>query len=69
MKPFKVFVPELFPPALNQKEMIEEVAEVKIGHGRVYSEEELTHEIKDMDAILMTSKVRITQKSSTREGG
>jgi D-3-phosphoglycerate dehydrogenase len=62
VKPFKVFVPELFPPALNQREMLEEFAEVKIGHGRVYSEEELTHEIKDMDGILMTSKVRITPK-------
>jgi D-3-phosphoglycerate dehydrogenase len=62
VKPFKVFVPELFPPALNQREMLEEFAEVKIGHGKVYSEEELTHEIKDMDGILMTSKVRMTQK-------
>jgi len=61
-KLFKVFVPELFPPALNQKEMLEEIAEVKIGHGRVYSEEELSHEIKKMDGILMTSKVRMTQK-------
>jgi len=61
-KLFKVFVPELFPPALNQKEMLEEVAEVKIGHGKVYSEEELVSEIKEIDGILMTSKVRMTQK-------
>lgn len=60
-KPFKVFVPELFPPALNQREMLEEIAEVKIGHGKVYSEEELSHEIQDIDGILMTSKVRITR--------
>jgi D-3-phosphoglycerate dehydrogenase len=61
-KPFKVFVPELFPPALNQREMLEEIAQVKIGHGKVYGEEELSHEIQDMDGILMTSKVRITEK-------
>ena len=62
MKPFKVFVPELFPPALNQREMLEEIAEVKIGHGRIYEEEELSYEIKEMDGILMTSKVRMTQR-------
>jgi D-3-phosphoglycerate dehydrogenase len=60
-KLFKVFVPELFPPALNQKEMLEEIAEVKIGHGRVYSEEELVDEIKDIDGILMTSKIKLTK--------
>ncbi len=60
-KLFKVFVPELFPPALNQKEMLEEIAEVKIGHGRVYGEEELIREAKEIDGILMTSKVRITK--------
>lgn len=60
-KPFKVFIPELFPPALNQREMLEEIAEVKIGHGEVYREEELIDEIKDVDGILMTSKVRITK--------
>ena len=60
-KLFKVFVPELFPPALNQKEMLEEIAEVKIGHGKVYREEELVREIKEMDGILMTSKVKMTK--------
>ncbi len=60
-KLFKVFVPELFPPVLNQKEMLEELAEVKIGHGKVYSEEELLREIKEIDGILMTSKVRMTK--------
>jgi D-3-phosphoglycerate dehydrogenase len=60
-KPFKVFIPELFPPALNQREMLEEIAEVKIGHGEVYREEELIDEIKDVDGILMTSKVRMTK--------
>ena len=60
-KPFRVFIPELFPPALNQREMLEEIAEVKIGHGEVYREEELIDEIKDVDGILMTSKVRITK--------
>jgi D-3-phosphoglycerate dehydrogenase len=61
-KSFKVFVPELFPPALNQREMLEEIAEVKIGHGKVYGEEELSQEIQEIDGILMTSKVRMTQK-------
>lgn len=60
-KLFKVFVPELFPPALNQKEMLEEIAEVKIGHGKVYGEGELIREVKEIDGILMTSKVRITK--------
>jgi D-3-phosphoglycerate dehydrogenase len=61
-KPFKIFVTELFPPASNQREMLEEIAEVKIGHGKVYSEGELIGEIKDIDGILMTSKVRVTPK-------
>lgn len=60
-KLFKVFVPELFPPALNQKEMLEEIAEVKIGHGKVYGEEELIREMREIDGILMTSKVRMTK--------
>jgi len=60
-KPFRVFVPELFPPALNQREMLEAIAEVRIGHGKVYSEEELIEEIKDIDGVLMTSKVRMTK--------
>lgn len=59
---FKVFVAELFPPALNQREMLEEIAEVKIGHGQVYKEDELIHEIQEVDGILVTSKARITRK-------
>jgi len=60
-KSFRVFIPELFPPALNQREMLEGIAEVRIGHGKVYGEEELIEEIKDIDGILMTSKVRMTK--------
>jgi D-3-phosphoglycerate dehydrogenase len=59
---FKVFVAELFPPALNQREKLEEIAEVKIGHGQVYKEEELIHEIQGVDGILVTSKAKMNRK-------
>ena len=59
---FKVFVAELFPPALNQREMLEEIAEVKIGHGQVYKEDELIREIQEVDGVLVTSKARMNRK-------
>jgi len=61
MKRFKVFIAE--PEFRESHEILEEVAEVRVGQkDRRYTEEELMRELEDMDALLITSRERVTKK-------
>jgi len=61
MKRFKVFIPE--PEFSESHKVLEEIAEVRVGQkDRRYTEEELMRELEDADALLVTSRERITKK-------
>ena len=61
MKKFKVFIPE--PEWEESHKILEEIAEVKVGDpGVKYSEDRLIEEIKDVDAVIITSQHRITRR-------
>ena len=56
----KIFIPELINK--DSLSVLKKVGKIRIGHGN-YSEEELVQEIKDVDAIIVTSHHRITRRS------
>jgi D-3-phosphoglycerate dehydrogenase len=61
VKKFKVFIPE--PEWEESHKILEEIAEVKVGNPGVrYSEDRLIEEIKDVDAVIITSQHRITRR-------
>lgn len=55
----RIFIPELIDE--DSLGILRKVGEIKIGHGN-YSEEELVQEIKEVDAIIITSQHRITKR-------
>lgn len=60
-KKFKVFIPE--PEWEKSHKILEETAEVKVGEPNViYTEDRLIREIKDVDALIITSQHYITRK-------
>ncbi len=59
---YKVWVAEFLPPLGDQKEMLESVAEVIVGDGRQYTEEELIQTLKDVDGVLVTMRAPMTRK-------
>ncbi len=60
-KRFKVFIPE--PEWEESHKILEEIAEVKVGTpNMVYTEEKLIREIKDVDALIITSQQHVTRK-------
>ena len=60
-KKFKVFIPE--PEWEESHKILEEIAEVKVGiPNTVYTEEKLIREIKDVDALIITSQQHVTRK-------
>jgi len=62
-KKFKVLVPELVPPGDKAISFLESIAVIKAGSSRVYTEEELVKEARDVDAILVTGRgEKITRK-------
>lgn len=61
MKKFKVFIPE--PEWEESHKILEEVAEVKVGDpGIKYTEDKLIEELRDADAVIITSQHRITRR-------
>jgi D-3-phosphoglycerate dehydrogenase len=61
-KRFKVFIPE--PEWEESHKILEEVAEVKVGERDViYTEDKLIKEIKDVDALIITSQHHITRRT------
>ena len=61
MKRFKVFIPE--PEFEGSHKILEEIAEVKVGQkDRRYTEEEMIRELEDVDALVITSRERVTKK-------
>jgi phosphoglycerate dehydrogenase-like enzyme len=59
-KKFKVVIPEL--EWEESHSMLEEIAEVKVGEAnKVYDESLLIDEIRDVDAIIITSQHSITR--------
>lgn len=65
MKPRKratVFVPLLLPPKDKILQVLKPVAEVKLGHGRKFTEDELIEEIVDVDGILVSMQEHITRR-------
>ena len=61
-KEYKVWVAEFLPPLGDQKEMLESVAEVIVGDGKQYTEEELIQTLKDVDGVLVTMRAPMTRK-------
>lgn len=60
-KKFKVFIPE--PEWEESHKILEEIAQVKVGEPCVkYTEDRLVREIKDIDALIITSQQHITKK-------
>jgi D-3-phosphoglycerate dehydrogenase len=60
-KKFKVFIPE--PEWEESHKVLEGIAEVKMGKpGEIYTEDKLIKEIKDVDAIIITSQHHVTRK-------
>jgi D-3-phosphoglycerate dehydrogenase len=60
-KKFKVFIPE--PEWEEAHKILEEIAEVKIGvPGKIYTEDLLIEELRDADAVIITSQQHITRK-------
>lgn len=60
-KRFKVFIPE--PEWEESHKILEEIAEVKVGTPNiVYTEEKLIREVKDADALIITSQQHVTRK-------
>jgi len=59
---YKVWVAEFLPPLGDQKEMLESVAEVIVGDGKQYTEEELIQTLKDVDGVLVTMRAPMTRK-------
>lgn len=59
MKPYKVFIPEVI--CKESHKVLEEIAEVIEGCG-YYTENELIEQVKDVDAILTTSRNKFTKK-------
>ena len=60
-KKFKVLIPQ--PEWEESHSILEEIAEVKVGEtNKVYDENLLVDEIRDIDAIIITSQHRITRK-------
>ncbi len=55
-----VWVAEFMPPLAGQREALEEVATVTVGHGKKYIEEELIANIAEVDGVLVTAKAPIT---------
>jgi len=60
-KRFKVFIPE--PEWEESHKVLEEIAEVKVGEPNVtYTEDRLIREVKDVDALIITSQHHVTRK-------
>ena len=60
-KGFKVFIPE--PEWEESHKVLEEVAEVEVGKPNVkYTEDRLVKEVKDVDALIITSQHHVTRK-------
>jgi D-3-phosphoglycerate dehydrogenase len=60
-KKFKVFIPE--PEWEESHKILEEIAQVKVGApGVMYTEDKLIKEIKDVDALIITSQQHVTKK-------
>ena len=56
-----VFIPEPFPKEACA--VIEDIAEVRLGVAeRAYTEEELAEQVKDVHALIITSRDRITSR-------
>jgi D-3-phosphoglycerate dehydrogenase len=56
----KVFIPEVEEP--DSLKNLQGLAEVKIGKGQPYSEEDLAREMVDTDVLVITSQYQITKK-------
>lgn len=62
-KKFKVLVPEVLPPGDRAlKKILGDYAEIKVGLERPYTEEEFVEEAKDVDAIIVKARDRVTKK-------
>ncbi|MEM0006719.1 MAG: hydroxyacid dehydrogenase [Candidatus Bathyarchaeia archaeon] len=60
-KKFKIFIPE--PEWEESHKILEEIAQVKVGEPSVkYTEDRLVREIKDVDALIITSQQHVTKK-------
>lgn len=60
-KNYKVFIPE--PEWEESHKILEEIAEVKVGKpGVKYTEDMLLEEMKDVDAVIITSQQKITRR-------
>ncbi|MEM1524700.1 MAG: hydroxyacid dehydrogenase [Nitrososphaerales archaeon] len=62
MKKFRVLIPELLPPGKIVMDILSPIADIEIGLNRPYTEEELIEKIKDVDAIIVTSREKITKR-------
>ena len=58
----KVFISKLIAPEDVILEILEPIADIKLGHGKKYSEQELLTEIRDMDGIIVTMNEQVTKK-------
>jgi len=60
-KKFTVFIPEQEWP--DSHKVLEQIAKVKVGSSQIrYTEDQLKREIKDVDALIITSQQRVTSK-------
>lgn len=59
---FRVFIPELLPPAEENLEILDKIAQVKIGLSRPYTEVELIREVLEADGIIVSSREKVTRR-------